>query len=84
MRPAGQVVLVVDDDASMLHIAEVMLRHRGYETIAAPGPLEALKKSNEFRGEIHLLLTDVMMPEMDGLALAQRVLSERVHIRARR
>jgi CheY-like chemotaxis protein len=49
--------------------------------IAALGPLEALKKSSNFSDEIHLLLTDLMMPEMDGLALAQHILAERPEIR---
>jgi two-component system cell cycle sensor histidine kinase/response regulator CckA len=77
----GQVILVVDDDADILRATAEALRRRGYSPIAASGPLEALKKSRDFTGEIHLLLTDLTMPEMDGLGLAKEVLAERSHIR---
>ena len=66
--PAGQIVLVVEDDPSLLSAVEAILRRGGYLPIPASGPLEALNKSHEFAGEIHLLLTDIIMPDMDGLA----------------
>jgi DNA-binding NtrC family response regulator len=44
-------------------------------------PMEALQKSEDFQGEIHLLLTDLRMPQMDGITLAQKLLAERPHIR---
>jgi CheY-like chemotaxis protein len=77
----GQVILVVDDDADILRGTAEVLRRRGYSPISASGPLEALKKSRDFRGEIHLLPTDLTMPEMDGLGLAKQVFAERSHIR---
>jgi len=79
--PASQIVLVVEDDPTLLCAVQAILRHGGYSPIAASGPLEALNKSHEFAGEIHLLLTDIIMPDMDGLALAQHILAERPHIR---
>ena len=77
----GQIVLVVDDDPTFLRGIEGVLRHGGYCPIAASGPLEALKKSRDFPGEIHLLLTDVRLPEMDGLDLAKHILAERARVR---
>ena len=68
--PTGQIVLVVDDDKTLLHTIEAILRRNDYSLIAACSPLEALKKSGDFSGDIHLLLTDVVMPEMDGFTLA--------------
>ena len=58
-----------------------MLRTAGYWTISASGPVHALKESRDFRGEIHLLLTDIIMPEMDGFDLAQEIAAERGTIR---
>jgi CheY-like chemotaxis protein len=81
MEQAGQIVLVVDDDTTMLRAAEAILHRGGYSPIAASSPREALKKSRDFRDEIHLLVTDITMPEMDGLTLAVQVLAERVDIR---
>jgi CheY-like chemotaxis protein len=81
MEQAGQIVLVVDDDTTMLRAAEAILHRGGYSPIAASSPREALKKSRDFRDEIHLLLTDITMPEMDGLTLAVQVLAERVDLR---
>src|SRR5262245_51725628 len=54
---------------------------RGYTPIVASDPWEAVEKSRNFKGDIHLLLTYVQMPAMDGLTLAQHVLGGRPHIR---
>lgn len=53
-----------------------MLQQAGYVAIPAHGSQDALAKSRDRRGEIHLLLTDIMMPEMTGLALARQLLPE--------
>src|SRR5262249_24598880 len=81
MAHTGQIVLIVDDDESMLRATASVIRRGGYTPIEASGPREALDKSRDFKGDIHLLLTDVQMPAMDGLTLAQHVLGERPHIR---
>jgi CheY-like chemotaxis protein len=75
------VVLVVDDDLILLRATEAVLRRGGYTTTSASGPIEALIKSREFKGEIHLLLTDVMMPGMNGLTLARLIIADRPLIR---
>jgi CheY-like chemotaxis protein len=77
----GQNVLVVDDDENILRAMGGILRRGGYCPFAASNPLEALKWLRDFSGEIHLLLTDVMMAEIDGLTLAALVLDERPGIR---
>jgi CheY-like chemotaxis protein len=81
MDHGDQVVLVVDDDTNLLRATEAILRRGGYLTIAASGPLEALEKSRGFQGAIHLLLTDVLMPAIDGPALAELILAERPQTR---
>jgi CheY-like chemotaxis protein len=81
MDHGDQVVLIVDGVEIVLRATEAILRRKGYSPIAASGPLEALEKSRGFEGAIHLLLTDVAMPDLDGLALAQQILAERPQTR---
>jgi len=81
LSPESHIVLVVDDDEIMLTSVKAMLRRGGYLPITACGPMEALRLANEFQGEIHLLLTDIVMPDMTGPALAQQVAAERRGIR---
>jgi CheY-like chemotaxis protein len=81
MAPTGQVVLVVDDDRTHLYATEAVLLRNGYSPITAFSPMEALKKSRDFKGDIDLLLTDVVMPEMDGFTLAQQIFAERPQVR---
>ena len=52
-----------------------MLIRQGYTVVAAGTPGEALRLAREHRGNIHLLMTDVIMPEMNGRDLAKRLLS---------
>lgn len=63
---AGLTVLVVDDNESMLLTTAATLRRAGYCALTAASPLEALRKSRDYGGTIHLLLTDVVMPSIDG------------------
>jgi DNA-binding NtrC family response regulator len=72
--------LLVDDDEGILKTAGAMLRRGGYSVITASGPLQALRAAREFHGEIHLLLTDIVMPGMDGVALAQKLAAERPNL----
>jgi PAS domain S-box-containing protein len=66
-------VLVVEDDADVRELAANVLEEAGYTVIAAGGPREALAIVERRAGPLHLLLTDVVMPEMDGRVLAERI-----------
>src|SRR5215469_4973347 len=81
MAATGNMVLVVDDNEAVLDVAEGMLLRGGYSVMAVPSACAALEKVRGFQDDIHLLLTDVIMPEMDGLMLAEQVLRERSEIR---
>ena len=66
-------VLIVDDESSILKIARRMLGVLGYTVLSAAGPSEALEVASSHKGPIHLLLTDVVMPEMSGRDLVPRI-----------
>jgi DNA-binding response OmpR family regulator len=72
---AGKRVLVVEDEPDLLDLVQLMLERQGYEVLAAVTPGEALRLANAHTGTIHLLITDVVMPEMNGRALADKILA---------
>jgi DNA-binding response OmpR family regulator len=61
---AGKKVLVVDDEADILHFLELVLAERGYEVLTAPGGQQALAHARTHVPD--LVLLDIMMPQMDG------------------
>jgi PAS domain S-box-containing protein len=77
-----ETILLVEDEPSILSLAIQMRERLGYRTLAASTPGEALRLAREHPGEIHLLITDVVMPEMNGRELAQRLLA--LHPRLKR
>jgi PAS domain S-box-containing protein len=70
-----ETILLVEDDPEILNIAMYMLETQGYTVLAAKSPGEAIILAKDYSGEIHLLLTDVVMPEMNGLDLANKLLA---------
>lgn len=63
----GEIILVVDDEETVLHVAEAVLREHGYEVLLASDGIQALAVFAMNAGRIAAVLTDVMMPKMDGL-----------------
>ncbi len=68
-------ILLVEDEPSALNVARAMLGKAGYRVWAAASPGEALRLAAD-KGDFDLLLTDVIMPEMNGADLAQRLQTE--------
>ena len=68
-----ETVLLVEDDAAILNLGTTILQRLGYTVLAANTPMAALELVAEYAGEIHLLITDVVMPEMNGRELVQRL-----------
>jgi PAS domain S-box-containing protein len=66
----GETVLMVEDEASVLKLGQTMLASLGYRVLAAAGTTEAIALAQTHAGKIHLLITDVVMPEMNGRDLA--------------
>ena len=69
----GETILMVEDDPSVFSMNVMLLDQMGYRLLAAPGGVEALEKCKNYEGVIHLLLTDVVMPGMNGREVATRV-----------
>jgi signal transduction histidine kinase len=78
--PGHETVLLVEDDAAVRRIAARSLVRHGYQVIEMPGPAEALA-SLATMPPIDLLITDVVMPAMSGLALADTLRRERPGLR---
>jgi two-component system cell cycle sensor histidine kinase/response regulator CckA len=76
-----ETILLVEDDDRVRLLARNILRRSGYHVIEASNGAEALLRSEEHRGTIHLLLSDVVMPQMGGPALAKRLTSVRPEMR---
>jgi CheY-like chemotaxis protein len=77
-EPAGrgqETVLMVEDEPLILDLGKEMLEMQGYRVLSAGTPGEAIRLAGEHNGEIHLLMTDVVMPEMNGRELARKLLA---------
>ena len=66
----GETVLIAEDEESVLRLTRSMLEKLGYKVLAASSPKEALQLADAFDGHIDLLLSDVIMPGMNGRDLA--------------
>jgi two-component system sensor histidine kinase EvgS len=69
----GETILVVEDEVSILNLTRKMLEELGYSVLTAGRPGDALQLAEEHAGKIDLLITDVVMPEMNGKELAERL-----------
>ena len=67
------VILVVDDDASLRSVTQIILKHRGDRVLVAEGGPEALEIACADPGPIDLLVTDLVMPGMDGAELGRQL-----------
>jgi PAS domain S-box-containing protein len=77
----SETILLVEDDPSVRTLACSLLRLNGYHVLEAAGGGDALLVSEQYPKEIHLLLTDVVMPKMSGPQLASRIQTARTGIR---
>jgi DNA-binding response OmpR family regulator len=75
------VILIAEDEVMVRNLVRHLLTAEGHEILAAADGYEALELSRKYEGTIDLLITDVKMPRMDGLALIEKVLQERPNMR---
>jgi signal transduction histidine kinase/CheY-like chemotaxis protein len=71
--PKGETVLVVEDEEALREVTERIFTRNGYRVITAANGADALALVARHDGEIHLLVTDVVMPQMLGKEVAERV-----------
>jgi PAS domain S-box-containing protein len=70
-----ETILLVEDEPSMLKLLTRVIERLGYTVLAAATPGAAIRMAQEHPSRIHLLMTDVVMPEMNGRELAKNLLS---------
>jgi PAS domain S-box-containing protein len=73
----SETILLLEDVDQLRHLARVMLQSRGYHVLEARDGAEALRVSENYESPIHLLVTDVVMPNMSGPEVSKRLLTRR-------
>jgi two-component system, cell cycle sensor histidine kinase and response regulator CckA len=76
-----ETVLLVEDNHAILMLTKKMLEGLGYQTLHAATPGQAIELSDKHAGDIHLLITDVVMPEMNGRELSARLQAKRPQLK---
>lgn len=79
-RPSRETILLVEDEAAFRDLLREGLHAKGYEVLVGENGVDALRAAEQHQGEIHLLVTDVIMPQMSGPELAQRLKEVRPEI----
>jgi DNA-binding response OmpR family regulator len=77
VNPQAQTILVIDDDMGVQMFVTQVLRNQGYQVLAAADLQEALHVSDVCPTDIHLILTDIMLPTGNGIALAHALVAKR-------
>ncbi len=81
-HPSGRAtILLVEDEPAILTMTELMLEKEGYTVLTAATPQSALSVAQEHPGQIDLLITDVVMPGMNGRDLARQLKSSQPRLR---
>ena len=81
MPPATETILVVEDDQAMMSATSRVLTRLGYSVLSSANAEGALRQLASHDGEIHMLLTDIVLPGMDGMSLAREVRRKRPEVR---
>jgi len=69
----SETILLVEDEPTILRMTRMMLEKKGYSVLSATTPAEAIEKAKNHSGAIDLMMTDVVMPEMNGRDLAGKI-----------
>ncbi len=72
-RGFNEIVLLVEDEVAILNMVQRLLEKMGYRVLATNSALEAIAMAERYSGKIDVLLTDVVMPELNGNDLAKRL-----------
>jgi PAS domain S-box-containing protein len=80
-EPGTETILLVEDEANLRYLARQFLEKQGYRVVEAADGAAAMQIAVAHEGVIHLLLTDVIMPGMNGRELAQRISEIRPNVK---
>lgn len=72
-RSGSETILLVEDDHMVLELGKKMLNYLGYKVLTAGNPMDALRTARQYKDKINLLVTDVVMPDMNGFDLADQL-----------
>ena len=81
LQQGNETILIVDDNPSIRQLIIETLKPLGYQCLQAASGKEAIDVVRKYDGEVHLLLTDVVMPYMNGRELAEKIRKERPDIK---
>ncbi|MDB6151317.1 MAG: Histidine kinase [Chthoniobacter sp.] len=80
-RCRAETVMVVEDEEIVRQLVCAVLSEQGYEVLCAPSGAEGLRMAHNYAGKIDLLVTDIIMPQMNGPEVARTLRLERPHVR---
>ena len=76
VEAGDETIMLVEDEPELLHIVTRMLENSNYKVLPASSPVQAIEMAATYSGKIDLLMTDVVMPDMNGKDLADYILAE--------
>ena len=71
MKP--KTILIVEDDVSILEVEKLVFEMLGYKVLTATSGKEGFRLYKEHKDEVNLILTDITMPEMDGIKMYEEI-----------
>jgi len=77
----SETILLVEDEDGVRRVVETMLKRRGYQVLASPSPADAMAVAEAHSGTIDLLITDMVMPGMNGRKMAEHLVTTRPDMR---
>jgi CheY-like chemotaxis protein len=80
-QSGGETILVVEDETTLRRLLCLSLERRGYKVYAARDGAEAMEIFRQQPGAIHLVVSDIMMPHMDGIELKRKVAAQRPDVK---
>ena len=81
LQPGHETILLVEDEDQVRELTREVLEAYGYTVVAARNPVAALQAAQQHQGPLDLLLTDIVMPQMSGRQLAERLVGPRPGLR---
>ena len=79
--PELPTILAVDDDRAILHLLDQILNEAGYRVLLADGARKAIRQFEQSGEPVELLITDVIMPDLTGPVLAERLRAQKPDLR---